>query len=167
MSFIELLHLDWKQLFVPDSGIAEMVVRGTVTYLGLFVMLRIFRRPTGQLSIADVLLITILADAAQNAMGGSYESVTSGFVLIGTIVFWDRTIDYLSYRYSWFTPIAEPPPTVLIKDGKVDRAALRKQRISDDDLLTHLRQQGVETPQEARLCLLESDGRISVLKRES
>ncbi|WP_411887718.1 DUF421 domain-containing protein [Hydrocarboniphaga effusa] len=160
-----LAAVDWGQLLVPDSSIAEMVVRGTLTYLFLFVILRAFRRPTGQLGIADVLLITILADAAQNAMGGSYESISSGFTLIATIVFWDRLIDYLSWRYSWFTPLADPPPAVLIKDGKVDRAALRRFKISDEDLLTHLRQGAAERPDDVRLCLLESDGRISVLKR--
>ncbi|WP_374679722.1 hypothetical protein [Hydrocarboniphaga effusa] len=99
----KLLALNWSSLLTPDSSVAEMVVRGTLTYLFLFVLLRVFRRPTGQLGIADVLLITILADAAQNAMGGTYNSVTSGFVLIGTIVFWDRLIDYLAYRYRWFS----------------------------------------------------------------
>jgi uncharacterized membrane protein YcaP (DUF421 family) len=158
-----ILQIDWQQLLIPDSSILEMVARGTATYLGLFAILRIFRRPTGQLGIADLLLITVLADAAQNSMGGSYESVSSGFALIATIVFWDRLIDHLSYRYAWFTPIAEPPPAILIKQGKVNRAALRKHKITDEDLLTHLRQGGADSADQVRLCLLESDGRISVL----
>ncbi|EIT67667.1 hypothetical protein WQQ_41020 [Hydrocarboniphaga effusa AP103] len=160
----KIISVDWQTLMIPDSSVAEMVLRGTLTYWFLFLILRLFRRPTGQLGIADVLLITILADASQNAMGGTYESIASGFVLIATIVFWDRLIDHLAYRYHWFTPVAQPPPVVLIRNGHVQQDSLRRQKISDEELLSHLREQGIEDPSEARLCLLESDGRISVLK---
>lgn len=160
----KIISVDWPALMIPDSSVAEMVLRGTLTYWFLFLILRLFRRPTGQLGIADVLLITILADASQNAMGGSYESISSGFVLIATIVFWDRMIDHLAYRYRCFTPLAQPPPVVLIRNGHVRQDALRKHKISDEELLSHLREQGAETPAEVKLCLLESDGRISVLK---
>lgn len=115
---------------IPDSSVAEMVLRGTLTYWFLFLILRLFRRPTGQLGIADVLLITILADASQNAMGGSYESISSGFVLIATIVFWDRPIDHLAYRYRWFTPVAEPPPAGRA-DTRWPRAARRSAQAQD------------------------------------
>ena len=162
----KIVSVDWQALMIPDSSVAEMVLRGSLTYWLLFLILRVFRRPTGQLSIADVLLITILADASQNAMGGSYVSISSGFVLIATIVFWDRMIDHLAYRYNWFTPIAEPQPVVLIRNGQVRWDALRKHKISDEDLLSHLREQGAESPADVRLCLLESDGRISVLKQQ-
>jgi uncharacterized membrane protein YcaP (DUF421 family) len=161
-----LFHVDVQKMFSLDVSVLEMFGRGTLTYLGIFVILRMFRRPTGQLSVADVLLITIIADAAQNSMAGEYASVSSGFVLIGTIVFWDRLIDHLSYRYAWFAKVATPRPVPLIRDGVPIRPALEAQEISDDDLLSHLRQHGVELPDQARLCMLESDGKISVLKKK-
>jgi uncharacterized membrane protein YcaP (DUF421 family) len=160
----KLLSLNWTELFVPDSSIAEMMLRGTVTYLGLFVILRLLRRPAGQLGMADILLITVLADAAQNAMGGSYESISSGFALIGTIVFWDRLIDSLAYRYPRFARLVEPPPAVLIENGMLRRAAMKKHRISNEELLAHLRLHGVDDPLQVKRCLLEGDGNISVLK---
>ena len=65
-----LFNIDWRQMFVPQSSILEMVVRGTLMYLGMFVLLRVFRRQAGSVSIADLLLIVIIADAAQNGMAG-------------------------------------------------------------------------------------------------
>src|SRR5688572_6639835 len=147
-----LIDVQWQQLMIPDTALLEMFVRGTFIYLGIFVILRVFRRPTGQLSVADVLLITIIADASQNAMAGGYESVTSGFMLIATIVFWDQLIDRLSFRYGWFAQLAEPRPVTLIREGKIERGSLEDQKITEDELLGHLRQHGIERPGEARLC---------------
>ena len=155
--------VQWREMLVPDVAVLEMFVRGTLIYLGIFVIFRVFRRPTGQLGMADVLLITIIADAAQNAMAGEYHSIASGFVLIGTIVFWDRVIDHLAYRSPLFSRFAQPPPVVLIQDGVVRQGQLRKHKISEEALLSHLREHGVEKPARARLCLLEGDGKISVL----
>lgn len=159
------LALDLKKLFVADVSVLEMVVRGTVMYLGLFVLLRLLRRPAGQLSIADLLLITILADASQNALGGTYQSITSGMVLVLTIVGWDQLIDRLSLRWPWFSRLVDPGPVVLVRDGIVQWRNLRRHHLSRDELMSHLRQQGVSELVEVRRCFLEGDGSISVLKR--
>lgn len=70
-----------------------MVVRGTITYWFCFLYIRFFRRGSGQISISDILLITLISYAAQNAMAGSYESVTEGAVLVGVLVFWDYALN--------------------------------------------------------------------------
>lgn len=160
------MEIDFRELFVPDVMLLEMVLRGTITYLGLFAILRTFRSPTGRLGIADVLLITILADAAQNAMGGGYHSITSGFVLIATIVFWDRAIDLMSFRSARFARWIEPPPAILVKDGAVDQRQLRRFRISERELSSQLRQHGIDDVARVRRCFLEGDGHISVLTND-
>ncbi len=150
------------QLLRPDVPILEMILRGTLIYLGLFALLRLLRRPTGQLGIADLLLITILADASQNAMGGAYESIGSGGVLILTIVFWDQTIDRLSYRYRWFSRLAEATPELLIESGRIQRRTLARLHLSEEELHSQLRQHGVGDFSTIRRCYLEPDGHISV-----
>lgn len=99
--------MDWGTMLLPDVPVVETVVRGSAIYLGLFVILRILRRPTGQLSVADILLITILAAASQNGMVGTYESVGSALILILTIVAWDQIIDWLSYQSKFLATILE------------------------------------------------------------
>jgi uncharacterized membrane protein YcaP (DUF421 family) len=61
-------------------------------YLALFVMLRVFRRQTGSIGAADLLVLLLIADAAQNGMACDYKSVTDGLVLVATIVGWARRI---------------------------------------------------------------------------
>ena len=52
----------------------------------------------GSIGIADLLVIVIIADAAQNGMAGDSRSITEAMLLIATIVIWDYVFDWLGYR---------------------------------------------------------------------
>ena len=160
----KLLSVDWEKLFVPTSSVLEMLIRGTLTYWFVFLYLRFVRRSSGQLNITDILLITLISDAAQNAMAGTYESVTEGFALVGTLVGWDFFINWMGYRSVFFDRLGNPEPTLLIKDGVVQQQNLRRTLITEDELMSLLRQQGVESVLEVRQCNLEGSGQLSVLK---
>jgi uncharacterized membrane protein YcaP (DUF421 family) len=73
---------------MPSLHIAEIILRGTIVYLFLFVLLRILRRGAGAIGISDLLVVVLIADAAQNAMASEYKSITEGLILVTTIVFW-------------------------------------------------------------------------------
>src|SRR5262245_52433496 len=75
-----------EHLFELRVSVPELVVRGTAVYWFLFLLFRfVLRRDVGQLGVADVLLLVLVADASQNAMSGSYTTITEGFVLVATI----------------------------------------------------------------------------------
>ena len=64
------LSVDWNSVFVPAIGLAEIVVRGSLMYLGLFVIMRFMaRRQAGHFGPADLLVIVVIANAAQNGLG--------------------------------------------------------------------------------------------------
>ena len=80
------LSVDWNSVFVPAIGLPEIIVRGSLMYLGLFVIMRFTaRRQAGHFGPAD-LLVVLIADAAQNWLGKEYSSVTEGLALVLTIV---------------------------------------------------------------------------------
>lgn len=88
-----LSQIDWKSIFVPDVSVLEIFLRGSMMYLAIFFLLRIvLKRQAGTLGMTDLLLITLLADASQNAMAGEYKSVPDGMVLVGTIIFWNYAL---------------------------------------------------------------------------
>ena len=89
-----LAQIDLRSVFVPSLHLTEIWLRGTLVYLLLFTVLRVLRREAGALSVADMLVVVLIADAAQTAMGSEYKSVTEGAVLVVTIASWD----YLSVR---------------------------------------------------------------------
>jgi uncharacterized membrane protein YcaP (DUF421 family) len=159
MSFI-----DWQSVFVPSLGIAEVIVRGSLMYLALFAILRfIGRRQAGHFGPADLLVIVLIADAAQNALGKDYQSVTEGIALVLTIVSWEYLLDWLSWRFPGLRPWLKAPPLVLVRDGRVVQTALRREMLSEEELAGQLREQGVDDIKRVRIARLEGDGRLSAL----
>ena len=154
-------------MFVPQGSVLAVVIRGTIMYLGMFTMLRIFRRQAGSLSIADLLLIVIIADAAQNGMAGDTKSVPEALVLIGTIIFWDYFIDWLGFKSNVLSRVLEPQPVLLIKDGRFIRKNMNSELITEDELMGQLRQQGIEDIAEVKKACLESGGDFSIIRKDS
>lgn len=161
----KILHVDWYAMFVPSSSILEIIIRGSLTYWFVFLYIRLVRRSSGQLNVTDILLITLISDASQNAMAGSYESVTEGVALVGTLVGWDYTINWLGYRSVFFDRLANPEPVLLIDDGVLQRANLKSQLITEQDFMGLLREQGVESVDEVKQCRLEGSGNLSVIPK--
>ena len=162
-----LLNIDWNSVFVPTVSLAEIVLRGTFVYLLLFFVLRVLRREAGALGISDLLVVVLIADAAQNAMSSEYKSVTEGAVLVGTIIAWDYALDWLGYRFHAFGRLLRPAPLPLVKDGQLLRQNMRKEMITTEELMSLLREQGVGGLGEVRRCYLEGDGHISVIKSDA
>ena len=154
-----------QELFRFDVSPWELIVRGTAMYWFLFVLFRfVLRRDVGSLAIADVLLVVLIADAAQNAMSGSYNSVSGGFVLVATIAAWNYLLDWASYRSERVRRFVEPPPLRLVRDGRVLRGNLRREMITVDELKAKLRQQGIERVGDVKSAYMESDGEISAIR---
>lgn len=157
-------EIDWNALLVPSTSLVEIFLRGTLVYLFLFFIFRFLRREAGSIGIGDVLVVVLIADAAQNAMSSDYRSITEGAVLVGSIAFWDYALEWLGYRYESIGRLLQPRPLLLIKDGQLQRRNMRQEMITPDELMGQLREHGVEKPEQVKKCYLESTGRISVIK---
>lgn len=157
------MNLDWERLFVPQTPLLELVLRGTVMYFALLAALRMLvRRHIGSLSLMDLLLMVLIADAAQNAMGDDYHSITEGLLLCGTLIGWNYLLDFLAYRYRTVEKLLEPSPLPIVKHGRLQRRNMRQEFLTEDELLSQLRQQGVEDYRTVELACIEPDGGISI-----
>ncbi len=162
-----LFNINWHSMFVPSNSILEMIIRGTATYLALFLLLRVvLKRETGGTSITDVLVIVLLADAAQNAMAGEYTSITEGLTLVGTIVFWSAFLDWLSFKSKFFANIIKPGKLLLVRDGELVLRNMRKELITHEELMSEIRQNNCASIKEVKAAYMEPDGRISVILKE-
>ncbi len=161
------MEIDWKSIFIPDVPLLEMFLRGSITYISLFVLLRVvLKRQTGSIGITDLLLFTLIADAAQNAMSDDYSSFTDGFVLVATIIFWNYLFDWLSFQYQWFSRLIEPTPLLLVQNGKLLHRNMRRELITEDELMSQLREQGLDDPAKVKSAHMEPDGQISVVQKK-
>jgi uncharacterized membrane protein YcaP (DUF421 family) len=158
-----LFKIDWHSMFVPTESILEVVIRGTIMYLGMYFILRIFRRQSGSIGVADLLVIVVIADAAQNGMAGKSESITEALLLIVTIVLWDFFLDWLGFKSTFVARFLTPKPLLLIENGKFIKKNLDKEFLTVDEVYSQLREQGLEDASKVKQCYLESNGHFSVL----
>ena len=154
--------MDLFEIHVP---VIELVLRGTLVYWLLFLIFRfVLRRDVGAVGIADILLLVIVADAAQNAMSGGYDTFSEGAILVLTIVGWNWLLDFLSWRFSIVRRFASPQRLTLVVRGVPQRRNMRREFITMDELNEKLREQGIERLADVKAAYLEGDGQISVIR---
>jgi uncharacterized membrane protein YcaP (DUF421 family) len=159
--------VNWHDVFIPDTPLVEIFVRGTIVYLAIFALLRfVLTRQSGNVGVTDLLVVVLIADAAQNAMASDYKSVPDGLVLVATIVFWSYALDWLAYHFPTLRRLIHPPSLELIRNGKINRRNLRRELITMDELKAQLREQGIEELNLVRCAYMEGDGSISVVSDE-
>jgi uncharacterized membrane protein YcaP (DUF421 family) len=157
-----------EHMFRPSQSVIEIVIRGSIMYLSVFALMRVLlkRRQEG-VSAPDVLLVVLISDAAQNGMAGEYRSITEGLALVVTILFWNVVLDWLSYRFRWFERLISPPPLLLIDRGKLLAKNMRQELVTRDEILSKLRELGIDDPSRVERAYLEWDGQLSVAPRPS
>jgi uncharacterized membrane protein YcaP (DUF421 family) len=116
--------------------------------------------------IADILLLVIVADAAQNAMSGGYDTVAEGAILVSTIIGWTWLLDFLSYYSPAVRRFSAPQRLLLVQRGVLQRRNLRREYITLEELHARLREAGVEKLAEVKHAWLEADGQISVIRMQ-
>jgi uncharacterized membrane protein YcaP (DUF421 family) len=155
-------------LVKPDIPVLEIVFRGTVVYLAIFVLLRVIvKQAAGSLNLADLLLIVLIADAAQNAMAGEYNSIGDGLLLVATLAFWNLAIDWLGFHFEPFGRWVHPPPMKIVENGIILRRNMRKELIGYEELMTFVRRAGGTDPTDVKAAWVEGNGEVSVILFDS
>ena len=158
-------HHDWNDVFSMTMPALELVLRGSVMYWFLFLVFRlILRRDVGSMGITDFLFVVLLGDAAQNGMIGEATSATDAVVLISTLVFWNVFIDWATYRFPAIEPLFAAQRLCLVRHGRRIRRNMRREFISDEELMSKVREQGLEDLSRVKFMYLESDGEISLIR---
>lgn len=162
---MEWWSVDFEQLFRFSLSPLELFIRGSLMYWFLFCVFRfVIRRDLGSVGIGDVLVLVIIADASQNAMAGEYQSISDGIVLVATLVGWNLLLDWLSFRFAGFRRFAQPSVLCLVRNGRLLRRAMREEMLSEAELMSQLRENGVDQLSQVKAAYMEPNGNLSVIK---
>ncbi len=166
MSWIE--GIDLAELFGLSMPFFEIVLRGSAVYWFLFIIFRfLIRRDVGAVGIADVLIIVLVADASQNAMAGEYTSISDGLVLMSTLIGWNLLLDWLAFRFRRVRRFVEPSSLLLILNGKLLPQNMRRELITEEELWSKLRENGVQHLAQVKAAYLEPDGNFSLITKDA
>lgn len=144
----------------------EIVIRATIVFWLLWLVLRASgKRELAQLTPFELIVLMVLGDITQQAVTEEDQSITGSALAVSTMVLWAVAISYLAFRSQLLSKLFESSPTVLIRRGVVDGRALRIQRMTHDELFSEARMAGIGDITDVDLAVLESDGRISFVRR--
>ena len=147
-----------------DIPALEIAARTAIIYVALFLALRAAgKREIGQMTTFDLVLILLVANAVQNAMVGPDTSLTGGLIAAAVLIGGNALVDRAAGRIPWLRRTVVGVPTLLVKDGQLVIANLRREGIDADDVLMALREHGVGSLQDVQMAVLETDGSISVV----
>ena len=152
-------------VFKLTLPIVELFIRGSVMFWFLVLVFRVvLRRDVGSMGITDFLFVVLLGDAAQNGMIGEATSATDAVVLISTLVFWNVLIDWVTWRFAAIEKLFAAKRLCLVRDGRRNRRNMRREFISDAELMSKVREEGLEDLSRVKRMYLESDGEISLIR---
>ncbi len=156
---------DFAQMAIPPW---EIVVRSAVIYLALLLGLRLFgKREIGQFTLFDLVVVLLVANAVQPAMTGPDSSLVGGLLIIGTLLVLNWGVGTLRLRSPFFRRILQPHPTVIAQEGHWIPQALMREGVDEDEAEMALREHGVDSIEQVKLAVLELDGTISIVPRDS
>lgn len=146
----------------------ESVLRGAAIYLVLLLIMRLSgRRTMAQTTPFDLVLLLIIAETTQQALLGDDFSITNAVVLIITLIVIDIGLSFLKAHSKFAGKLLDGTPTVLVRDGQLDRHALERSRMAEEDIMVAARHsQGLEKMSDIKHAVLETDSGISIVPKE-
>jgi uncharacterized membrane protein YcaP (DUF421 family) len=146
----------------------EIALRAALVYVGVLVGLRLAgKRELGQMTVFDLVVVLLIANAVQNAMTGPDFSVQGGLIAAAVLLILNRGLALIRLHSDVWGRLLEGMPTVLVQDGQFLEARLRKEGLERSQIEMAMREHGVERVQDVRLAVLETDGSISIVPASS
>ena len=142
----------------------ELAVRTLVVYFVVLFGLRFFgKRQLGQMNVADLVMILLIANAVQNAMVGPDVSLVGGLIAAVTLLIVNFFVTRALSRSREAQKLLEGSPTLLVKDGRFVLPGLAQEGVSQEEVEMAIREHGIASVASVRLAYLEPDGTISVV----
>lgn len=140
--------------------------RAFAVYVFMLVVIRALgKRTVGNFSAFDLLVALMLGEVVDEIIYGDVRFI-QGAVAVIAIAALAYTDSWLAYFGHGFDTALEGKPTIVVRDGEFDRKGMRTERMNEPEVMAHLREEGIHDIRDVHLAIVETDGIVSVLKRE-
>lgn len=161
--------MDWSTLFFQDfQGIIRTLIVGTLAYVVLVIFLRISgKRTLAKLNAFDLVVTVALGSTLSAILLQQSIPLAEGATALALLICLQALVTFLSVRSSRFAGLVRSEPALLARDGQFCAAAMRRERVTDDEAMGTVRSRGGRDIADVDFMILESDGSISVSLRDT
>ena len=144
------------------------VIRTILLYIFIITSIRIMgKRQISELQTSELVITFLLSDIAAIPMQDNDQSMVSGIVPLLVLVICEIVISVLMLKHTRLRKLICGKPVIVINNGKVDQKAMEKLRMSAEDLFKELRQKDVFHIEDVDYAIVETNGKMSILKKAS
>src|SRR5690606_5106718 len=140
-----------------ETPLFELLVRGTILYFAILTFMRLMPRIGGELAVMDLVFLLLIAEAAAHGMG-EYKSVGDAILMLATLIVWNYLLNLLSFHIPFFERLISGSPVQVVRDGRFIRRNMRREYLTEDELMAQLRGQGIEKVEEVKAAYIEGEG---------
>jgi uncharacterized membrane protein YcaP (DUF421 family) len=154
----------WQDMFALGVPVAEKILRPILVYVFLIVALRLAgKRELAQLNPFDLVVLLTLSNTVQNAIIGNDNSLSGGLIGATTLLLVNYVLVRFVSRHESLERFVEGEPDVLIENGRIKHECLRREAITEFELLGAAHKQGFASLDEIDRAVLEPSGSICFL----
>jgi uncharacterized membrane protein YcaP (DUF421 family) len=146
-------------------SLGNIAIRCLFTYLFLLILLRVSgKRTIAQGSVHDFLTALILGDLIDDMLWGE-ASAAKFVVAAGTLLLSHLLVSIVAFHSPGFYLLVNGPRVEIVRDGALVREGMGKERLDELEVMTLVRNQGVDDMREIAVGSVEEDGTLSLIKR--
>lgn len=150
---------DWQTIF-------QIILKAAIGFAAIVALVRVSgKRTLAKFNAFDMVLVFTIGSVLATMILDNGTTVSEGLAALCAIVALQFATAFLTVRFGAVRRIVKSDPTLLVYDGEYLRDAMRKARVAEIEVLAALREQGVHDLAEVKAMVLETEGRVSVLKR--
>ena len=143
-----------------------LLFRTLLVYIFLIVIMRLMgKRQIGELEVTDLVATLLLSEIASLPITDPNIPVLHAIVPMIVLLSLEVFSSYILIRTPKLKKLLSATPTILIKEGVLDQAALVSVRLSIEELMSEIRQQGFSNLAYVWYAILEKDGKLTILPR--
>ena len=146
------------------DNVYRVIVVGVLAYAGLVLLLRISgNRTLSKMNSFDLVVTVAFGSTLSAILVNKSVSLAVGLAALALLIVLQLVITWCSVRSSFVNRIVKTSPTMLVLDGQLRHDALKRVRVTDDEILAAVRQQGQGSLDDIDAVILETDGSLSVI----
>ena len=159
--------MNWGELFFQGwENVVRTLVVGVLAYVVVILFIRISgKRTLAKLNAFDLVVTVALGSTLASILLQKSIALTEGAVALGLLIGLQYLVTFLSVRSPGFAKMIRSQPTLLARNGEFCSDALLHQRLTEDEVLSAVRSQGLDRLEQAEAVILESDGSLSVIQK--
>ena len=161
--------MDWMEmLFHGWSGLVRTAVVAVLAYVGLVLFLRISgKRTLSKLNAFDLVVTVALGSILATTLLNKSVALAEGLLALACLIGLQYLVTWSSVRFRWVREGVRSESTILVRNGQPLEDVLRRERITEDEATSAVRDAGGRTLAEAEVVILESDGSLTAILKDS